>query len=288
MNDGGTMKPLLHNRNLLLGLVLSILLHGILLLIVPEGAFLSGKTQEIHPGMELRFVFRDRLPAVPAGEASLVVGEAVSDSSPVEMGTSGTATLSSEGKNGEERRDRGQDHAGAASSGQQDGVGTSAPPVPGRAGYEASPEDGEDSRSVVFRRGAGQQAASSGGRPVITASTRDPVYAMYYRTLRSRIEHLGNINFPQRNGVRLYGELTVRIPVHRSGAIDGREGGVAIERSSGNPALDSAALGIVRRAAPFGPFPRSAQTAADVWVIITRLKFTREQGHHPQIQSTVR
>ena len=45
MNDGGTMKPLLHNRNLLLGLVLSILLHGILLLIVPEGAFLSGKTQ---------------------------------------------------------------------------------------------------------------------------------------------------------------------------------------------------------------------------------------------------
>ena len=288
MNDGGTMKPLLHNRILLLGLALSILLHGILLLIVPEGVFLSGKTQEIPPGMELRFVLRDRLSTVPAGEASLVAGEAVPDSGSADMGASGTAILSSEGKTGSGQSGRGQDHAGATSSGQQDDVGTSAPPVPGRAGYEASPEDGEDSRSVVFRRGAGRQAASSGGHPVITASTRDPVYAMYYRTLRSRIEHLGNINFPQRNGVRLYGELTVRIPVHRSGAIDGREGGVAIERSSGNAALDSAALGIVRRAAPFGPFPRSAQTAADVWVIITRLKFTRDQGHHPQIQSTVR
>ena len=288
MNDGGTMKPLLHNRILLLGLALSILLHGILLLIVPEGVFLSGKTQEIPPGMELRFVLRDRLSTVPAGEASLVAGEAVPDSGSADMGASGTAILSSEGKTGSGQSGRGQDHAGATSSGQQDDVGTSALPVPGRAGYEASPEDGEDSRSVVFRRGAGRQTASGGGRPIITASTRDPVYAMYYRTLRSRIEHLGNINFPQRNGVRLYGELTVRIPVHRSGAIDGREGGVAIERSSGNAALDSAALGIVRRAAPFGPFPRSAQTAADVWVIITRLKFTRDQGHHPQIQSTVR
>ncbi|MBS7327645.1 MAG: TonB C-terminal domain-containing protein [Oxalobacter sp.] len=288
MNDGGTMKPLLHNRILLLGLALSILLHGILLVIVPEGAFLSGKTQEIPPGMELRFVLRDRLSAVPAGEASLVAGEAVPDSGSADMGATGTAILSSEGKTGSGQSGRGQDHAGATFSGQQDDVGTSAPPVPGRAGYEASPEDGEDSRSVVFRRGAGRQAASGGGRPIITASTRDPVYAMYYRTLRSRIEHLGNINFPQRNGVRLYGELTVRIPVHRSGAIDDREGGVAIERSSGNAALDSAALGIVRRAAPFGPFPRSAQTAADVWVIITRLKFTRDQGHRPQIQSTVR
>ena len=52
MNDGGTMKPLLHNRILLLGLALSILLHGILLVIVPEGAFLSGKTQEIPPCLE--------------------------------------------------------------------------------------------------------------------------------------------------------------------------------------------------------------------------------------------
>ena len=284
---GRKMRPLLHNRILMLGLVLSILLHGVLLFVVPEGAFLSGRKPESQPGMELRFVLRDRLPASPVGEGQLAVGEAVPDSGSAGMETSGTVPLSSEGKAGPERSDKAQDHVGTPSSGQQESVQTSTPSVSGRTGGDSRPEEGDDSRSVVFRRGAGRQVASAGS-PVITASTRDPVYAMYYRALRSRIEHLGNINFPQRNGVRLYGELTVRIPVHRSGAIDDREGGVSIERGSGNPALDSAAVNIVRRAAPFGPFPRSAQTAADVWVIITRLKVTRDQGHHPQIQSTVR
>ena len=130
----------------------------------------------------------------------------------------------------------------------------------------------------------------SSGRPVITANTRDVGYAMYYKALRKKVENLGLINFPQRNGTRLYGELTVRIPVYRDGSLFEKEGGPSIERSSGNPALDKAALNIIRRAAPFGPFPksmRSKNAEADVWIIITRLKFTRDQGIQSQIQSTV-
>ncbi len=128
------------------------------------------------------------------------------------------------------------------------------------------------------------------GRPVITASTRDVGYAMYYKALRKRVESLGLINFPQKNGTRLYGELTVRIPVYYDGSLFEKEGGPSIERSSGNPALDKAALNIVRRAAPFGPFPKSMRSGnggADVWIIITRLKFTRDQGVQSQVRSTV-
>lgn len=160
------------------------------------------------------------------------------------------------------------------------------------------PEE-QDSRSVVFRRnvsGSGKNMSADiggpafSGRPVITANTRDVGYAMYYKALRKKVENLGLINFPQRNGTRLYGELTVRIPVYRDGSLFEKEGGPSIERSSGNPALDKAALNIIRRAAPFGPFPksmRSKNAGADVWIIITRLKFTRDQGIQSQIQSTV-
>ena len=166
------------------------------------------------------------------------------------------------------------------------------------------PED-QDSRSVVFRRNARGGGSGSGnggtggggvgygmqGRPVITANTRDVGYAMYYKALRKRVENFGLINFPQRNGTRLYGELTVRIPVYRDGTLFEKEGGPGIERSSGNPALDRAALNIIRRAAPFGPFPKSMQAkngGADVWIIITKLRFTRDQGVQSQIRSTVR
>ena len=162
------------------------------------------------------------------------------------------------------------------------------------------PED-QDSRSVVFRRNAGGNGSGTGdgggrgydvqGRPVITANTRDVGYAMYYKALRKRVENFGLINFPQRNGTKLYGELTVRIPVYRDGTLFEKEGGPGIERSSGNPALDRAALNIIRRAAPFGPFPKSMQAkngGADVWIIITKLRFTRDQGVQSQIRSTVR
>ena len=281
------MKPLWHNnRILMLGLAVSILLHGLLLLLLPESTFLTGRPSDIRSDMELRFVLRDHFP-----KASVSPETAVAIEGPVPENREGTVSsgesMPSESPEGIDRPGR----VTPSSSGKPVMTG-GMPSSRQETGYQAStgqtaPDEGEDSRSVVFRRGAGRQAAQT-GRPVITASTRDPVYAMYFRALRSRIEHLGNINFPQRNGVRLYGELTVRIPVNRNGTIDDREGGVAVERSSGNHDLDNAALGIVRRAAPFGPFPRNAQTSADVWVIITRLKFTRDQGYRPQIQATVR
>ncbi|MFM9435198.1 periplasmic protein TonB [Janthinobacterium sp. CG_23.3] len=113
----------------------------------------------------------------------------------------------------------------------------------------------------------------------ITPSTQEVGYAMYYKTMQKRVEEIGTLNFPQQNGRKMYGELVVYIPIFQDGTIYMKDGGVRIEKGSGNPALDAAALAIVRRAAPFGRFPPNMLSSDkdDLWVIITRFKFTREE-----------
>lgn len=117
-------------------------------------------------------------------------------------------------------------------------------------------------------------------RTQITPSTREVGYAMYYKALQERIEKIGTLNFPQKDGKKLYGELIVSIPVFQDGSIFERDGGPRVERSSGNPDLDRAALAIVRRAAPYGRFPENMRSVGkdDLWEVITRFKFTREEA----------
>ncbi|QJD89815.1 TonB family protein [Duganella dendranthematis] len=116
-------------------------------------------------------------------------------------------------------------------------------------------------------------------RTQITPSTRGVGYAIYYKTMQKRIEDIGTLNFPNVNGRKLYGQLTLSIPVFQDGTIYEKEGGIKVERSSGNAALDEAAMRIVRRSAPFGKFPPNmlSRDKDDLWVIITTFKFTREE-----------
>jgi protein TonB len=102
---------------------------------------------------------------------------------------------------------------------------------------------------------------------------------MYYKAMQKRVEEVGTLNFPQQNGHKLYGELVVYIPIFQDGTLYEKEGGPRIERSSGNAALDKAALSIVRRAAPFGKFPANMRSSDkdDLWIVVTRFKFTREE-----------
>ncbi|MBY0242488.1 MAG: TonB C-terminal domain-containing protein [Burkholderiaceae bacterium] len=121
----------------------------------------------------------------------------------------------------------------------------------------------------------------------ITPSTREVGYASYYKTMQKRIEEMGTLNFPAKNGRKLYGELVVYIPVFQDGSIYEKDGGVRIEKSSGNDALDAAAMAIVRRSAPFGKFPPNMLSSErdDLWVIITRFKFTREDKMETNLSS---
>jgi protein TonB len=120
----------------------------------------------------------------------------------------------------------------------------------------------------------------------ITPSTRQVGYALYYKTLQEKVEKLGTLNFPQQNGKKLYGELVISIPIFQDGSIYEKDGGVHVERSSGNPALDRAAVAIVRRSAPFGRFPDNMRSGGrdDVWEVITRFKFTRDEGMQAELR----
>jgi protein TonB len=121
----------------------------------------------------------------------------------------------------------------------------------------------------------------------ISPSTREVGYAMYYKSMQKRVEEVGTLNFPQQNGSKLYGELVVYIPVFQDGSLYDKEGGPRIERSSGNAALDKAALAIVRRAAPFGAFPANMRSADkdDLWIVVTRFKFTREEKLQAELRA---
>lgn len=123
-------------------------------------------------------------------------------------------------------------------------------------------------------------------RTHISPSTRQVGYALYYKAMQKQVEEVGTLNFPQQNGKKLYGELVISIPVFQDGSLYQKEGGPRIERSSGNPALDRAALDIVRRAAPFGAFPQNMRTAGkdDLWIVITRFTFTREEKVKAELQ----
>ena len=111
----------------------------------------------------------------------------------------------------------------------------------------------------------------------LSPSTLGVGYAQYYKNMQRRIEEVGTLNFPQKAGKKLYGELVVHIPVFEDGSIYTKEGGARIDKSSGNPALDQAALAIVRRAAPFGRFPPNMLSSDrdDLWIVTTRFKFER-------------
>ena len=146
-------------------------------------------------------------------------------------------------------------------------------------------KDATESDSEIRRREAeiAKNIEDYNKRPqktMISPSTREVGYAMYYNTLRERVEKFGTLNFPQKDGKKLYGELVLSIPIFQDGTIYEKDGGLTVDRSSGNPALDEAAKRIVKLAAPFGKFPPNMRTIGrdDVWVLVTNFKFTREGG----------
>ncbi len=127
-----------------------------------------------------------------------------------------------------------------------------------------------------------KQVSDYNKRPIksqLTPSTREVSYAVYYAKLQKQIERTGTRYFPQQEGKKMYGDLIVYIPVYQDGSIYEKEGGPRIEKTSGNRMLDHAALAIVRRAAPFGSFPKGAlgDGKTHVWEIITRFRFTRDE-----------
>ena len=107
----------------------------------------------------------------------------------------------------------------------------------------------------------------------ISPSTREEVYAVYYDKLRHKIEDKGTSNFPELEGRKLYGELTMIVTVN----FDGRILATEVVETSGNLTLDRRAQAIVRGTGPFEHFSDAMRRKADQIVVVSRFKFTRDE-----------
>jgi periplasmic protein TonB len=118
----------------------------------------------------------------------------------------------------------------------------------------------------------------------ISPATREEAYALYYDRLRRRVEERGTRNFPEHQGRKLYGELTMNVTIEARGRVVDAD----VVRSSGSKVLDRRAVAIVESAAPFGPFSVEMRRQADQIVVTSRFRFTHEDGLETTLSASPR
>jgi protein TonB len=108
-------------------------------------------------------------------------------------------------------------------------------------------------------------------RKFIGARTQEYRYAQYVEDWRSKIERIGNLNYPQQaRNQKIYGKLTLTVAIRADGSVES----VEINRSSGQRILDAAAMRIVKLAAPYAAFPPDIRKETDVLSITRTWQFT--------------
>jgi protein TonB len=106
----------------------------------------------------------------------------------------------------------------------------------------------------------------------ISPSTRAVIYAQYYDIMRKKIEYKGTLYFPEIEGKKLYGTLTMIITINSGGLVIA----VEVAQSSGQPELDRRAQAIATSAGPFGAFTSDMRKQIDQLALVTRFNFTRD------------
>lgn len=95
---------------------------------------------------------------------------------------------------------------------------------------------------------------------VTSVDTRESVIAGYLDRWKRKIETIGVKYFPEKGIMQgLTGSPTLEVTISASGQLED----VVVRRSSGSKILDQAALNILRRAAPFDPFPQAIRVDYD-------------------------
>jgi protein TonB len=153
------------------------------------------------------------------------------------------------------------------------------PPDPSRDAGTPEEREREQRRKQLLRLLAEieKRVNEENARPkkrYISPATREADYAIYYDGLRRRIEERGTRDFPEYQGKKLYGELTMNITIDA----DGRVVEADIVRTSNSRVLDRRAIAIVRAAAPFGRFTTDMRRQTDQIVVTSRFRFTRDEG----------
>jgi len=113
---------------------------------------------------------------------------------------------------------------------------------------------------------------------VTSVDTKESKIAGYLSSWKTKIETVGIKYFPEEAMVDgITGSPTLEVTISASGQLQQ----VLVRRSSGSKALDQVALSILRRAAPFDPFPEAIRVDYD------QLRFAYKwQFNHLEVQST--
>lgn len=107
-------------------------------------------------------------------------------------------------------------------------------------------------------------------RVVSTVSTKYDRDAAYVDAFRSRVEEVGNKNYPSlARQRRIFGNVRLMVAILPTGQVKD----VVLLKSSGYPVLDQAAIQSVRLASPFQPFPAAIRRDTDILQIIRTWKF---------------
>lgn len=104
----------------------------------------------------------------------------------------------------------------------------------------------------------------------ISARAREYRFAAYLDGWRSKIERIGNLNYPEEAKRRnITGSLRLDVALNADGSV--RE--INVLQPSGHQVLDDAARRIVHLAAPFAPFPAELREDTDVLHIVRTWEF---------------
>ena len=106
--------------------------------------------------------------------------------------------------------------------------------------------------------------------PLDNPNIHDPVLAEYLSAWRNKVEQVGTANFPDKAQENSLGNPTLEVILRADGTLQE----TLVLRSSGNEALDQAALGILSLATPFDPLPELVQAEYDALRFAYEWKFT--------------
>lgn len=106
---------------------------------------------------------------------------------------------------------------------------------------------------------------------VLTANTHEYLPAQYMYHWVEKVERIGNLNYPlQALRSKKEGILMLEVEIKWDGSVVE----VNVVESSGNNALDDAAIHIVELSSPFAPFPAELRKSADHLEIVRTWRFT--------------
>lgn len=112
-------------------------------------------------------------------------------------------------------------------------------------------------------------------REFISASTRKYEFASYMSAWVSKVERVGNLNYPTELRKRgLHGDLVLTVGIQQDGTVES----VEVMRSSGIPEVDRAAIEIVQLAAPYAPLPDNITEQVDILHITRTWRFESAFG----------